>query len=487
MLEVANISKYYGPVAANRDISFGVAPGEMVGLLGENGAGKSTILSILSGRLRPDSGDLRLGGRPLDLTSPEVAIRQGISAVYQHFSQIETFTVREQLRLIGWQSDELPAMLHGQFSGNERIGGLSPGERQTIEIAKSLISKPKVLLLDEPTSILTSAEIDRLFGLLRQLRDEGMAIVFVTHKLKEALEVSNRILVLRRGELGASIDRTEGTWPIDIEKTLLRAMFAGNVAKQVVETGQVKKRSGSDAKELFSARHFSPETGQTQTLVLHEREILAIVGVDGQGQRELAEFCAGYRTGGEVRLRGTKLIPGHPDRFREAGITWLTGDRIGEGSVPELSVASNLILKRQRERPFSRRGWLDRAAISDFADRQIREWNINTRSPQSPIRELSGGNIQKVLLARELPMASSVLIATNPTQGLDVLSQHSVWSALRRLANSESGVAIFTTELDEAIENADRVAVMFNGRLSDSTPVFPGVRPQLERMMTSGW
>jgi simple sugar transport system ATP-binding protein len=265
-------------------------------------------------------------------------------------------------------------------------------------------------------------------------------------------------------------------------------MFAGNVSKPVGKPGQIRNPPLTDEKELFSARYFSSQGGQAQSLILHEREILAIVGVDSQGQRELAEFCAGYRPDrGEIRLRGTTLTPGHPDRFRKAGITWLTGDRIGEGSVPELSVASNLILKRQRERPFSRRGWLDNVAISGFADRQIREWNINTRSPHAPVRELSGGNIQKVLLARELPMASSVLIATNPTQGLDLVSQHSVWSALRLLANSKSGVAIFTTELDEAIENADRIAVMFNGQLSDSMPVSRGIRPELERMMTSGW
>ena len=496
MIEARCISKAYGDVAANNCLDITIRPGEILGVLGENGAGKSTLLSILSGMIPPDSGLILVDGVPARFGSPRDALLAGISVAYQHFSLVPTFTIREQLRLAGWTSAGLPDLLASRFKGDERISALSLGERQLVEIAKALVPRPHVLMLDEPTSILSTAETRHLFTVLDDLRQQGTSVVMVTHKMNEAMEVCDRIVVLRRGGAVDSIERSSGIWPAGTGDRLLSSMFGrdreGSAAEAPgADSAQVM---AEDAPVLFRLQNLStrPEAGrhalQDVSLEIHEGEVCAIVGIDGQGQSALADVCAGYiATGTTVTVRGQTLTTGDIRAFSDAGIAYLADDRIGIGTVQGFSVEDNLMLKRQREWPFSRFGRLRRGAIRDHAVNQIGRWHIEPPNPRAPIGTLSGGNIQKVLLARELARANSLLIANNPTHGLDPRTRDLVWQAMERFVDARGGVLLLTPDLDEALMHAHRIGVMYNGRVSPLVAVTPGMRSKVESMMVAGW
>jgi ABC-type uncharacterized transport system ATPase subunit len=428
--------------------------------------------------------------------------------VYQHFSVIETFTIREQLQLAGWTSSTLPPLLGDRFHGHERIGDLSLGERQLVELAKALVHSPHVLLLDEPTSILTTDEVQQLFGILRALAAAGTAVILVTHKIAEATALCERVHVLRQGALVDTIAWSSTTDPRSVGNRILGAMF-GDAAERAPapEYERNGPRPAQTGPELFRAQLSgrsvvtSSENGAGVDIRLNEGEIAAgvdirmnegeiaaVVGVDRGGQRRLAEMLAGYRVAdGTVTVRNRALTPGNAIAFRRHGVTYLTGDRMHEGTIPTLTVAENLILKHHRTARFSRRGWLRPGAIRMYAQAQLNHWRIANAVPETRAGTLSGGNVQRLLLARELEFRPAVLIAENPTQGLDARTQHLVWSAFRDLAGNGAGVLVFTTEIEEALAFADRIAVMYNGHLSAALPVTPDVRPNLERMVTSGW
>lgn len=512
MLETQGITKRYGAVVANDRLSISIPAGEVVGLLGENGAGKSTLLSVLSGMVRPDDGHLLLDGNQISFTSPGDAIRHGMGTVYQHFSLVPTLTVREQLRLAGWRSPQLPPLLQGKFSGDERIGMLSLGERQRVEIAKALIAKPRMLLLDEPTSILAPTEISQLFDLLRAVRDQGTSVVLVTHKLHEAIELSDRIVVLRQGAVAGHVERPAAEWDDGTEDRLLRLMFGGGASSEQATVVPVLPDAplASEAERviavtadrthdpLFTVRHLSTpaRSGRGRgepslrdiSLEVQAGMICAVVGIDGQGQRQLAEVLTGHRhANGEITLRDRALNGEPASTFAHAGIGYLTDDRQGEGGIGAFSIAMNLILKRQRQRQFSRFGVLRRNAIADEARHLVSSWSIAPANASVSLGLLSGGNIQKVLLAREMAISPTVLIANKPTHGLDTKTQAIVWQAMQEIIRRSGGVLFFTTDLDEALAHADRVAVIANGEVSPFVPSHATDRITLANLMVSGW
>lgn len=503
MIETRCISKTFGTTIANDCLSLTIRRGEILGVLGENGAGKSTLLSILAGRIQPDSGDVLINGKPVTFGSPRDALRAGISVAYQHFSLVPTLTVREQLRLAGWAKVSLPDLLRSRFDGSEQISGLSLGERQLVEIAKALVPSPRVLLLDEPTSILTADETRRLFEMLEGLRRRGTSVVMVTHKLGEAMEICDRIVVLRRGTAVDSVERAGGGWEDGTEARLLGWMFdreavAMPLAPPAGPAGTDDPRPGTGAvdgrRTLFRLQSVSTTSRPGRhalhevSLEVREGEICAIVGVDGQGQRELADVCAGYTIAdGTVTLRDRPLRAGNQREFSHAGIAYLTDDRMDVGTIAGSSIEDNLVLKRQREWPFSRHGLLRRRAIRAYARQEIDRWQIEPPDPGARVETLSGGNIQKVLLARELAIASSLLVANNPSRGLDLWTSDLVWQAVKRFVGTGGGVLLLTSDLDEALRHAHRVGVIYDGRVSSLVPVTDDVRFVLERMMVSGW
>lgn len=489
MLRLIDVTKRYGRVVANDRVSLHIHDGEIVGLLGENGAGKSTLLSIVGGFTAPDSGSITIDDRPATIDSPRSALRCGVSVVHQHFALVPTFTVGEQLALAGWAADDASRALPHAISPEARIEDLALGERQHVEIARALASRPRVLLLDEPTSMLAPREVDDLFAQLRTIRETGTSIVLVTHKIREALALSDRILVLRAGRIQTEERRTEGEWKEGVSSRILTAMFDWDreaASGEVVEVP--RSREVNDVSLRVDHLSTSPIPGR-QTLsdisfTLGAGQRMAILGVEGQGQRELLEALAAYDPhAGAVQLHGGK---GQEAAGRSA-IGYITDDRIGEGAAAELDLSRNLVLKRQRGSRFARRGILKWRAIHESADHAIEEWGIEPSDRTQPLGALSGGNIQKVLLAREFARSPHLLIAANPAHGLDARTASFLWSTLSAFASGGRSVIFTTSDMGESRRHADVVSVLFRGRLSTPVPVSSIGDPELGEMMVSGW
>ncbi len=511
-LRVAGLTRRFGDVVANDGLGLTVGAGEIVGLLGENGAGKSTLLAILAGMTTPDAGEIRVDGDVVALRSPADAIRAGVGTVFQHFALVPVFTVREQLRLSGGRIDPADTLL-GDLDPGQCVADLSVGERQRLEIARVLARQPRLLLLDEPTSTLTGAQVERLFVDVRRLRDRGTGIVFVTHKLPEALAIADRLVVMRRGAIVDEVRRDDSraggrAWEVGVEERLLTAMFGGvrtAAAAEIAGVAPVKPKPsgtahlgvavvGADSKPLLSVREASASTGYGRhrprdvSFEVRAGAMLAIIGIDGQGQRELAEFLVGHLTGtGSVRLDDRELAGSSAAERQGLGLSYLTDDRTGEGGVADLSVSLNLLLKRQRRPASQRLGVLRAGAIREQGRRLIDRWGISPPTPSVAMGTLSGGNMQKVLLAREMELAPRLLVAGNPTHGLDLRTQELVWDALGRVTGRGGAVVLFTPDLDEAIARADEIAVLAEGRLSPATRAIDTDRASVSRMMVSGW
>ncbi len=513
-LRVSALTRRFGDVVANDKVDLSVGAGEVVGLLGENGAGKSTLLAMLSGMASPDSGQVEVDGDVVALSSPVAAIRAGIGTVFQHFALVPVFTVREQMRLSGGRLDAAGGMLDG-IDLNQRVHDLSVGERQRLEIARVLALEPQLLLLDEPTSTLTGAQVEQLFGAIREVRSRGVGVIFVTHKLPEALSISDRLVVLRRGKIVDEVTReagrsrsTEPGWDANVEDRLLAAMFGGLRSETAAgiagvdpvspkRSAGVLTRLGSRAKDEVPLLHVK-ELGASSSYGRHRPEgltfsvpagtVLAVVGIDGQGQRELAEVLTGHLAGaGSIRVGEQELAGLEAAERQRLGVSYLTDDRTGEGGVADLPIVLNLLLKRQRRRTFQRYGVLRPRAIGEEGRKLVARWGIVPASPRAEMGTLSGGNMQKVLLAREMALQPRVLIASNPAHGLDLRTQKLVWDALHQVAASGGAVILLTPDIDEALAHADGVAVLAAGRLSSVKSVRDTDRETLSRMMASGW
>lgn len=493
MLELSEISKAFGPIQANDAISLTVEGGEILGLLGENGAGKSTLLSILAGFERADGGTMRIDGQPAHLTSTASSIRHGISLVHQHFSLVPTFTVAEQLRLASWDRPVLPAILGDDIAAEARIRNLAPGQKQRVELAKALVPNPRILLLDEPTSILAPSEVARLFAILDQLRNAGTAIVFVTHKLREVLAHADRIVVLRRGRVSGTFPRVAGEWPVGIERRLVEAMFETGEDK-VPATWPKATPITSRSPLLLSATALDT-IGTAGAVSLRDvdvavrmGEVHAIVGIDGQGQGTLADVLAGYQNAsGHIDLAGRSMLGLDAEAFAKAGVGFITGERLRDGGVGTFTIADNLLLKRQKSPEFARHGVIRRDRVDASAHSAIREWNIQPPDPAFSFGSLSGGNMQKVLVARELAREPRVVIAVNPVAGLDVEASQAVRDRLRVFVREGGAMLWFTNDLDDAMTVADTISVIFEGRLSTEMPVADASPHRLGEMMVSGW
>jgi ABC-type uncharacterized transport system ATPase subunit len=495
-VELRGITKVFPGVVANDHIDLELHRGEIHCLLGENGAGKSTLMQILAGMYRPDEGTVRVDGTVRMIESPQTAISLGIGMVYQHPTLVPTFTVLENL-LLGARGPfrldkararaalaEFGRRLGTDVDADAIVGKLALGRQQQVEIIKALWSDTHVLILDEPTAMLTPKEVDDLSGVLMSLKAQGMAIVVISHKLREALALGDRITVLRQGKVVGRLGPAElrGGPAQELQRTIVGMMFGEDmtILNQAVEA-EAGERPGRLARDLPSEivlelREVSVRPGP-QSPGLHEisfavrrGEVFGIAGVDGNGQRELAEVVAGQRrsTAGSVRLEGVDVSRESVVDRRKSGLGYVTDDRLGEGMVSSLPVSLNLLLKRIGEQPFwNRLGQVARGAVQREARRLVDEFDIRTPDVETAAGTLSGGNIQRLMLARELSSEPRVVVFNKPTHGLDFKTTLAVRAKILGLATDE-GVAsvVISTDLDELVELCDRIGVMNRGRLA---------------------
>jgi len=501
LLELRGVTKRFGALVANDDVSMHVAPGEVVAMLGENGAGKSTLMKVVYGLLRPDAGSVRMDGTPLELGSPRDAMRAGIGMVTQEFSLVDTMTVAENCALssLGWGRIDRGQLRPRVESAMERIGvridsdrivgTLSVGERQRVEIVKALVHDCRVLILDEPTAVLTPQDIRALFGTIRRLQDSGMGVLLVSHKLKEVAEISDRVVVLRHGRLVGE-RRTEDVGPAELANLMMGvaevrdADAAAAVGLAVTETVPTGPRSGERVLRIVdlivegSGRRLLDGV----SLDVAAGEIVGVAGVSGNGQTELVEALCGRRTaaGGRVEVSGRDITALPVADRLAAGLGRLTEDRRGS-VVPHLTVEQNLVLEDLAS--FTRRGLLDRAAVRRHAEEMIERFEIKA-TPTTPVMALSGGNIQKVLLARTLHRDPTALVAAQPTRGLDVGAYRYVHQRLAAVRGAGGGVLLISEDLDELRALADRIVVLLRGRIVGELAATDATNDRLGALMT---
>ncbi|HEV8572767.1 MAG TPA: ABC transporter ATP-binding protein [Actinomycetota bacterium] len=480
LVEMRGIVKLFPGVVANDGVDLDIHQGEVHALLGENGAGKTTLMRILAGLYRPDEGEIRLDGKPLGFRSPRQAIDAGIGMVHQHFRLVESLTVAENV-LLGWHT---PRFLLGKRAGERqvqelarryrlpvhpraRIWQLSVGEQQRVEILKALYRRVRVLILDEPTAVLTPQEVEELFDTVRSMAQEGTAVVFITHKLEEVMAVADRITVLRRG-------RREGT--VQPGATDARALARMMVGRDVVlETPPGGGSPGGVVLKLDSVSAQSDRalpSLRDVSLEVRAGQIFGIAGVAGNGQRELAEVITGLRraTSGRVVL-GDRDLSGRSARAMiRSGVAHVPEDRLGTGLIASMTAVENSVLKAYRRPPVGQGPFVDWGEARRMTEDIMRTLDVRAASPETRVRLLSGGNLQRLLLAREMSERPRVMVAVHPTRGLDVGATDAVRQALR--AQQEAGVAILliSEDLDELVALADPIGVLFEGALVGVLP-----------------
>ena len=502
------VTKRFPGVVAVDDVSFDVCAGEVHVLLGENGAGKSTIVGMLAGLQQPDQGTLTLGGAPATFASPSDSLAAGISTVFQHVMLVPTLSVFENLVLgEAWWRRPPHARLAARMEEVSRefalrldldavTGDLSLGEQQQIEIAKALLRDSRMLILDEATSMLTPAGAEDLGRRMRLLAGHGIAVVFITHKLGEAYSFGDRITVLRHGRLAGQIppERLAAMSEAEATEEMVRLMFGaaapgGRAALRVARAaGEVRLAASG----LGTAGAEGVRRIEDVSLTVRSGEVVGVAGIDGNGQKELAEALAGQRpvTSGRVELDGVDITRASVGRRHRLGLRYLTDDRLAEGSVASFPVADNTVLKQIGAAPFWTAGLERPARIAGHARDLIGRFAVRTPSETTPIGRLSGGNIQKLLLGRELSGKARVVVFNKPTYGLDMQNIAASRDRIRAMAEAGMAVLLISTDLDELIELCDRIAVMADGRISgevDAALADPGaLRLALGRLMVAG-
>jgi simple sugar transport system ATP-binding protein len=477
-LELQKITKQFPGVLANDRISISVDKGQVLGLLGENGAGKTTLMNILSGLYRPDSGKIFIDGKERIFSDPAQAIDAGIGMVHQHFMLVPVFDVTESV-VLGNEPTKGPlgsfdrataraqvvelSKKHGlHVDPDAKIESLPVGVRQRVEILKALYRKSDILVLDEPSAVLTPQETEELFDIIRGLAKSGTSVIFITHKLNEVIAVADKITVLRRGAVAGETTPKKATaaklaeMMVGREVQLTVSRSKSKAAKPLLEVTGLQVLNDA-AKLVVSDVTFSVRSG----------EILAVAGVQGNGQTELVEALTGLREvdGGSINLEGTTLTNRSPREIASAGVAHIPEDRNRDGMVKGMTVAENYILNSYHLPPFSKNGVLNRKEIAAAAEKAVRDYDVRTPSIDTDIASLSGGNQQKVIVAREFSRGVKLVIAAQPTRGLDVGSIEYIHRRIVEQRDAGAAVLIVSTELDEVLALGDRVAVMYEGRI----------------------
>lgn len=505
ILEMNKIRKSFDKSLALDNVQFELLPGEIHGLLGGNGAGKTTLMNILFGLYKMDSGEIRLKGQPISVQSPHDALNLKIGMVHQHFLQISNFTVLENIVLgtkvkkkynldLTAETSVIKA-LQERFSLDMnlsmRVEDLPMGTRQKIEILKALYRGVEILILDEPTTNLTPQEVDDLFKSLRVMVNEGLSIVFITHKLREVLSVCDRISVLRNGKNVLTLKRTEaneeafvrgmvgedmdlGT-SIIFDRQTIRPDHDYDLSKNVLKLNQVQLVSAANVSLLKNI-----------SMDLHPGEILGVSGVAGNGQRELAEVIMGIQSiqTGEISLDDQSIRSDPTDTRLGKGIAYIPEDRLHDGFLPKASIAHNLILGYQKQVPYAKNGLIDWKNVFEKSNTLIHDYQIKTSGPGDIGGNLSGGNIQRVLIARAFSNSAHLLVAHNPTRGLDIPSMDFVYSRMLDMKKRGSSILLISEDLDELLLMCDRIAVMYKGELVGILDRSRFEKYQIGRMMS---
>jgi general nucleoside transport system ATP-binding protein len=494
-LELKGITKRFGSLVANDRIDLAVAPGQVHALLGENGAGKTTLMNVLYGLLQPDEGEILLDGKAVRFHSPRDAIAAGIGMVHQHFMLVPVFTVAENVTLgieeanraglldrrrTRRQVAELSRRYGLEVDPDALVEDLPVGIQQRVEIVKALVRQATVLILDEPTAVLTPAETDDLFRIIKQLKDGGTSVVFISHKLHEVQAIADTITVLRRGKV-------VGERPPSATEDELASLMVGRnvqlrVSKEPAKPGEVVL----DVAGLTVADQTGRIWVNGLSFQVRAGEILGVAGVQGNGQTELCEALMGLRptASGRVSLAGQDLTHATPAQRLRAGLAYVPEDRQEDGLIGDFSVADNMVLDQYDRPPFASGINLNLGAIARNAAELVREFDVRTTSAEVPVGTLSGGNQQKVILARELGRQHKVLVASQPTRGLDVGSIEFVHRRIVDQRDHGVAVLIVSAELDEIYALADRIAVMYEGKITGFRP--PTVPPEELGLLMAG-
>ncbi|MEJ2287191.1 MAG: ABC transporter ATP-binding protein [Deinococcales bacterium] len=497
-LELRGITKRFGELVANDRIDLTAEGGEIHALLGENGAGKTTLMNVLNGLYRPDEGTIVLEGEDVHFDDPGDAIQAGIGMVHQNFMLIPVFTVAENV-MLGFERTrrfgfldrrraradirELSARFRLEVDPDAVVGELSVGQQQRVEIVKALAREAQVLILDEPTAVLTPQEIQDLFRVMRSLRESGKTILFITHKLKEVLEVADRITVIRMGKVvGTAL-------PSESDESRLASMMVGRgVELQVTKSPPAPGEPVLEVEDLVALDDAGQVAVDGVSLTVHAGEIVSVAGVQGNGQTELAEALTGLATvvAGTVRIAGRDVTGAPPKEVLRSGVGHVPEDRQRDGLVGSFSIAENLILDVFDEPPYSRRGALDWNRIHATAEERMKEFDIRASSINTTAATLSGGNQQKVIVARELSRDIRLIIVSQPTRGLDVASIEDVHRRIVAARDGGAAVLVISAELDEAMQLADRIVVMYRGKLVGPYDQNEVSRDQIGLLMAGG-
>jgi simple sugar transport system ATP-binding protein len=479
VVSMRGITKQFPGVLANDHVDFEARAGEIHALLGENGAGKTTLMNILYGIYQPDEGKIFVRGSQVEIRSPREAIQLGIGMIHQQFRLVTTHTVAENIVLglpesflfpeqaAGKKIEEFSSKYNLTVDPKARIWQLSAGEQQRVEIIKALYRGADVLILDEPTSMLTPGEAEDLFAILKRMAEEGNTIIFITHKLEEVMAISDRVTVLRQGRVEATLETSQTN-----KRELARLMVGREVLFRIGKDEQKPGREVLRVEDLHTLNDKGLPAVRGVSLTISQGEIVGIAGVAGNGQRELVEALAGLRsvTQGQIFIDGQEITHSPPREIIESGVCYVPGERL-MALVPDMSVAENLVLKSYRHRRFCRGPFLDGRSIANYAEDLIARYEVGTPSRDTPLKLLSGGNIQRVMLARETSESPRLLIAAHPTSGLDVGAIEYIWKLL--LTERERGVAVLliSEDLEEVFTLSDRIAVMFEGEFMGILPV----------------
>lgn len=505
LIRLEQVTKRYPGVLANDAITLDLHAGEIHALLGENGAGKSTLIALLAGMQQPDAGRLLIDGRAVRFSAPRAALQAGIGTVYQHSALVPSLTVLENLMLgRRWWQGRKQITTRRRFSAlcdelgvrlpaDALLSSLSLGERQTVEIVKALWEGRRLLILDEASAMLTPSAVGELQRSLTHLAAKGMAILFVTHKLPEALAFGDRVSILRAGRLVASRSAADlhRRGPEQAQSEIISLMFDAPATSPAAPAPPPSSKEKTPLLRVQGLRaecsEQEPQLG-SMDFSLSAGEILGVAGIDGNGQRQLAEALAGQRAviAGRIELDGNAIQAASvPQRMRQ-GLRYLTDDRLGEGSLPAFPISLNLLLKRLGDAPFWRHGVEQPREIEANAQRTITTHNIRAPGPNTPLGSLSGGNVQKLLLARELEGQPRVVIYNKPTYGLDFQTQQLAHAAIRRQAASGVAALLISPDLDELLAISHRVAVMAGGRIVGVVHNGPDARQAVGRLMVAG-